>query len=443
MCEPLFANKTRNATMPKVKYPFVCGVDWLQIYVKLQSDLPEKGRVGNVCWVFYEYPTPQFKYKFDVYFNDGKSTSKFCEVLARPRITSLPINAAMLKVVNKHLYTSSWFSALSEILAAMKLEYVSVSRIDVYYDCVKYQNGLLPRSLVLGYIERKYLKIGINRGYIAFNDWGYNIPIDTRKDTIKVEKSLPNVNGITFGNKGYIQTQIYNKSLELRQVKHKEWIARSWDDVGLRGGDVWRTEIRIQKGGKSLQLMESGDLFALGMGELTDEYRIFELFLAYADKQMKFVKADYHAKRQQMKKVELFNADYSQLTIKPKHAYRFAGTNKTLRMVVNYLNATARAIEETTPDCRERSYANRLIDAATTLEYLFEHYEFGESKSSYAPEIKWLTARMMADKWKENQEQFTRAKKAPKMQISTPLRTLFTHDARQKRSHPNPAGIAT
>lgn len=411
--------------MPKVNYPFLCGVDWLQLYGKFKKDLPERGRAGNVSWIAHEFPTPQFKAKLDVYFNDGKCTSKFCEVLFSPRLTSLPLSAAMLKVENKWLYTSVWFSALSEIMSALGLEYVSISRIDVFYDCIKFQNGLRPRNLIADYILRKVLKIGINRGYIAFNDWGYNIPVGTKKDSISVHKTLPNVNGITWGNKGYIQTQIYNKSLELREKKYKEWISRSWADAGLIGNDVWRCEIRIQKQGKSLQLMESGDLFALGMNEVSDEYRIFELFLAYAEKQLRFVRADYHAKKQQMKKIDLFSADMDKITIKPRHVYEFGNTNKTLRVVVNYLAATAAKINETMPDARIRSYATRLTDAADTLELMFKGYDFGERKSKVNPEFRWLSAHLMNEKWKENQEQVKRAGRVSKMEIATPVRSLF------------------
>lgn len=410
--------------MPKVNYPFVCGVDWLQLYGKFKNDLPERGRSGNVSWIARDFPTPQFKGKLEVYFRDEKCTSLFCEVLFNPRLSSLPVSAAMLKVENKWLYTSSWFSALSEVMATIGLEYVSISRIDVYYDCIKFQNGLLPRKLVADYILRKVLKIGINRGYIAFNDWGYNIPCGTKKDTISVQKTLPNINGITWGNKGYIQTQIYNKSLELREKKYKEWIIRSWADAGLIGNDVWRCEIRIQKQGKSLQLLESGDMFALGMNEVSDEFRIFELFLAYAEKQLRFVKADYHAKRQQMKKIDLFAANMDKVTIKPRHVYDFGNTNKTLRVVVNYLAATAAKINETMPDAHIRSYANRLTDAADTLELMFKGYDWGEPKQRTNPEFQWLSARLMSEKWKENQEQVKRAGRVSKMEISTPVRTL-------------------
>lgn len=411
--------------MPKVDYPFVCGVDWLQLYGKFKNDLPERGRSGNVSWIARDFPTPQFKGKLEVYFRDEKCTSLFCEVLFNPRLSSLPVSAAMLKVENKWLYTSSWFSALSEVMAAIGLEYVSISRIDVYYDCIKFQNGLLPRKLVADYILRKVLKIGINRGYIAFNDWGYNIPCGTKKDTISVQKTLPNINGITWGNKGYIQTQIYNKSLELREKKYKEWIVRSWADAGLIGNDVWRCEIRIQKQGKSLQLLESGDMFALGMNEVADEFRVFELFLAYAEKQLRFVKADYHAKRQQMKKIDLFAANMDKVTIKPRHVYDFGNTNKTLRVVVNYLAATAAKINETMPDARIRSYANRLTDAADTLELMYKGYDWGEPKQRTNPEFQWLSARLMNEKWKESQEQVKRAERVSKMEISTPVRSLF------------------
>lgn len=434
--------------MPKVNFPYTVGVDWLQLYVKFHTNLPERGRQGNITFAAHDFPTPQFLRKIEVYWNDGQATQKFCEVLCVPRLTALPKSAGMLKVENKWLYTSVWFAALSEVMHVLDMEFCSISRIDLYWDCIRYQNGLYPKKLIADYISRKVLKIGINRGYIAFNDWGYNIPISDNNKAISVQKTLPNINGITWGQKGYIQTQIYNKSLEMRSVKYKEWIARAWEDAGLRGADVWRTEIRVQKSGKDMLLIESGDLFALGMNEIADEYRVLETFLAYAQKHVRFVKADYHAKKQQMQPIDLFCARFDKLRVKPKHASRSTGTNRVLRMVVNYLTATAATIAEVAPNARERSYATRLSDAATTLEHLFEHYEFGEPTSKFSPEMKWLSARLLAERWQQEAEQVKRAAKKPKLEILSPQRNLFNAAAvsvmhAKNAPTPAPQGLST
>lgn len=385
--------------MPKRLHPFAVGVDWLQVFCEFREQIPDIGSAGNVHWRRTDFPTAQFLQRIEVYYNNGEYTQKFADVLCLPRLSCLKKNAAQLKILNKWLYTSSWFQILAETMRELRLKYISISRIDLYYDCIKYQNGRKPKQIILDYIDRKVLKIGINRGYIAFNDWGYTIAENTTKPTIEVSKSLPNVNGITWGRKGYIQTQIYNKSLEMREQKHKEWIAAMWENVGLTGEDVWRTEIRIQKTGKDLQLLDSGDLFSLGISEIADTERIYELFLTYADRQMRFVKADYHAKKQQMKPIILFPDHLTTPQYRPKHAYVASGTNRTLSMVKNYLGSISAELGRLQDSWKVRMYAQKLSDAQTTLEWLFQHYEFGEPRPSKSPEIKWLARKLLEEEW--------------------------------------------
>ena len=387
--------------MPKKYHPFACGIDWLQVFCEFQQNIPDVGKFCDVAWRRADYPTAQFLQRIEVYVNDGKCTQKFADVMCSPRLSCLKKSAAQLKIVNKWLYTSAWFKFLSEVMRALSLKYISISRVDVYYDCIKYQNGRKPKQLILDYIDRKVLKIGINRGYIAFNDWGYSIAANTTKEAISVSKSLPNVNGITWGRKGYIQTQIYNKSLEMREQKHKEWIARMWEEVGLTSEDVWRTEIRIQKTGKDLQLLDSGDMFSLGISEVADAERIYELFLTYADKQMRFVKADYHAKKQQMKPIVLFPDRLTTPQYRTKHAYIASGTNKTLCTVQNYLGTISAELGKMQDSWKARMYAQKLTDAQATLEWLFQHYEFGEPIPSKCPEIKWLARKLLNEEWSE------------------------------------------
>lgn len=411
--------------MAKTRYKYAFGVDWLQVYCFQSAPIVSVGSQGFISWKRKDYPTAQFLECVEVYASDGAARYLFARVLITPRLSCLDFRASQVKIENKWLYTQLWLPRLRECLAVLHLVYRSISRVDLFFDCIRYQNGFSPKVLIAKYIQQKILKIGINRGYIAFNDWGYNIAGATSKEAIAVSKSLPNVNGITWGQKGYIQTQIYNKSLEMRNVKHKEWIARMWRDCGLNGGDVWRTEIRVQKSGKGLQLLDSGDLFALGIDELKNDQRIYETFLAYAEKQCRFVVADYHKKRQQMKSIALFPALPDPLPIRTKQACNVSGTNRTLRIVQHYLENTCDVLKGSTQKGRFRTYANKLADASAALETMFTNYEFGKPSPRYAPEMRWLSAQVLADN-------LTAA--APP--AARPARDLFAPDALQNAPTP-------
>lgn len=374
--------------MPKVNYPYLCGVDWFQVYGFMHSQLP--AATPSFRLSVADYPTAQFLAKCSVYYE----SSLFCDILFAPRISSLPANCFQLKINNMWLYTSRWYELFQRVCTELNLEYKSVSRIDVFFDCIRYRGGRRPRTLIADYVAQKILKIGVNRGYLAFQNFGYSVAINAASADVPI--GAPNFNGCTWGQKGYVQTQIYNKSLELRQEKFKPWIVDAWEDAGLKGEDVWRTEIRIQKNGKSLQLLESGELFALGADEVANEARVWDLFRTYADRYLRFVVRDYHRKRQQMQPIVLFpDMNDWEPPFRLKHPRREVCTNRTVSIVRNYLHTVGGVIASLPSSSESKRYGRYLRDAEDSLEKLFSGYKFGEPSSRYSPEIAWLAARRL------------------------------------------------
>lgn len=349
----------------KTNYPYLCGVDWLSIYC--HTDPLSNCDYGEFRLVVDEFRTPQYKNRARVFFrNDLKIP--FCEILFGPTLSVMDIRSCHLRILNKHLYECGWYLRLQKVLLTLRMQYRSITRIDLYYDCNKFKNGRLPKSLALDYISKKVLKIGINRGQISFKDYGYAIAQNTTKDAVQVNVGLPNINAITWGNKGYIQTQLYNKSLELREVKFKQHIVDAWERVGLNPSEVWRTEIRIQKQGLSLQLLDTGDMWALGPDDVANNERIYEVFLAYAAKHMRFVVADYHRKRQQMLPIDLFSysSDIQQV-VKPRIARNSAATFREARRVHTFLRGLADLVHNSDIIVRDRLAADKLYGAAGVI----------------------------------------------------------------------------
>lgn len=302
----------------KSNYPYLCGVDWLQIFCHCNPLVT--GSTLHFDVICEDYKTPQYKQRALCYLLRDRKTP-FAEILFSPSLSVMDTRSCHVRILNYWLYCSDWYNNLRLLVSELALRYKSISRIDLYYDCNRFYNGRRPITLVRDYISQKVLKIGINRGSIAFENYGYAIANTTQRDAIAVDVSLPNVNAITWGRKGYVQTQLYNKSLELRQKNNKPYIVAAWESVGLDPSDVWRTEIRIQKQGLSIQLLDSGDMWALSTDDVTNNERIYETFLAYAQKYMRFVVADYHRKKQQMQPIQLFSYSTEiQQTIKPKIA---------------------------------------------------------------------------------------------------------------------------
>ena len=325
----------------KVIYPFSSAVDWLQIYCKLHCSVEQMVLTEGVKVVVSDFPTPQFLKKAVFSFDKEQP---FAEMLFHPRTSVLPACAAQLRVLNQHLYTENWLDRLRYILKSAHIECVSLSRIDLAVDFNRLYKGLSPKTLLTSFIKGKFLKIGISKGFLHFDDWGYRVANNASSlKGISIAKT-PNITGCTWGAKGYVQTQIYNKSKELREVKYKPWIVSTWERNGLNvNEDVWRAEIRIQKQGRELEIAECLDEisgYQLSLFEISNPNRIYETFYAYAKKYLRFVKRDYHVKRTQMEDVRLFPEPYTrELFIAPRISKTDVESNRTSVIVKNFLNS--------------------------------------------------------------------------------------------------------
>lgn len=325
----------------KVNYPFSAAVDWLQIYCKLQCTEEQMVLTEGVKVVVSNFPTPQFLKKAVFSF---EKEPPFAEMLFQPRTSVLPACAAQLRVMNQHLYTENWLDRLRFILKSAHIKYVSLSRIDLAVDFNRLYKGLSPKTLLTSFIKGKFLKIGISKGFLHFDDWGYKVANNASSLKGVSFSKTPNITGCTWGSKGYVQTQIYNKSKELREVKYKPWIVSTWEKNGLDiNEDVWRAEIRIQKQGRELEMAECLDTdvnYNLSLFEISNPNRIYETFYAYAKKYLRFVHRDYHVKKTQMKDIQLFTPPYVRdLYIAPKISKTEVESNKTSVIVRNFLNS--------------------------------------------------------------------------------------------------------
>lgn len=325
----------------KVIYPFSAAIDWLQIYCKIQCSEEQLLHSEGVQVKSKDFPTPQFLKK--AVFSFDKEVP-FAEMLYEPRTSVLPACAAQLRVMNQHLYTENWLDRLRLILKSSHIKFISISRLDLAVDFNRLYKGLSPKTLLTSFIQGKFLKIGISKGFLHFDDWGYKVANNASSLKGVSFNRIPNISGCTWGSKGYVQTQIYNKSKELREVKYKPWIVSNWEKNGLNvNEDVWRAEIRIQKQGRELEITESLDErsnYMLSLFEISNPNRIYETFYAYAKKYLRFVKRDYHVKRTQMEDIRLFAEPYTrELFIAPRISKTDVESNKTSVIVRNFLNS--------------------------------------------------------------------------------------------------------
>lgn len=385
--------------MAKLNYPFACGIDWLQVFVFLHSPLENK-EIGDVRVTVSDYPTAQFLEKAEISLRFESKWLPFAIILFKPRTSVLPSYAAQMKLENRALYEENLMPRLSYVFSVLNIEYRSISRVDIFYDCNKFWGGRSPRQFLTDYTRQKVLKIGINRGFLNFDNFGYQVANGSKKMPAGFRVGSPLWTGCTWGSKDYIQAQIYNKSEELRKVKYKPHIVAMWEDCGLDPECVWRSEIRIKKQGKHLQLIESGDLFSLGAFEIANQERIWELFKEYSDKYFRFVFRDYHAKRQQMRPCRLFGQLVdNQTSIKRKIHFHQTHSNRVTSMVVNYLGRLKELLGQGIVLEVNKHIAADVDAVMRQIQNTFPNYFFNENNKSDFDVFRRLNDMLLRREW--------------------------------------------
>lgn len=327
--------------MARNRESYVISVDWLQIYCHITDSFSiGEHIVGKFKLTACAKHTRFYSKIANVaVLTSNGSYIDFAEVLYEPNSRVLDPRSAHVKVFNEQLYTSTWFTTLSAMLKAMGLQYRSVTRVDLAYDCNKFAKGTDPQNLLKGYFLQKLLKIGTNRCTMQMANMGYNLATVGEEWERPRKLPRPAVTGVTWGSMATgKQHVIYNKSLEMREVKYKPWIVERWLQHGLDPENVWRAEIRIANRGKELMFCDPDHLFSLGMSEVADQDRIEELFLAYASQLFRFVKNDGKVRKQRMQEIQLFEiVPASEVTIAPRTHRVKQSIGRTCKVVKNVL----------------------------------------------------------------------------------------------------------
>lgn len=217
-------------------------LDWVEVFAK-----EPPGVILNAAYFMRqgyfvkarEYGTPQYKEMFVVFEHDFP----FIEVRRNPY--SLKNNGGIfdqndchLRLSNRACYSYSPIDDLRVFMLTHGYRYQSLTRIDICLDFNVFDRGDSPSNIVAAYMRGDLWKI--NQCNIAAHG----------KD-----KWFNRVwNSLKWGSdKSMISTKLYNKSLELKEVKDKFYIRDAWQAAGLDlEKDVWRVEFSVKSEMKHL-----------------------------------------------------------------------------------------------------------------------------------------------------------------------------------------------
>lgn len=275
---------------------------------------------------------------------------KYATIKQKPRSSALKSGLTLIKIANRVLYSTEYIKFSYSLLRFFHLSYRGISRLDLCYDCNQFFNGRKPAKFVNDFVLKSpHEKGGIVRNgsehYDAHGCRGYS--------------HHSRITSIKFGSvHNDVTAYMYDKTIELQEVKDKPWIREMWEENGLISDEkthVWRSEISIKAGGKDLVNLETGQLFAISPNYLEHYDNLVKLFHFYAAKYFDFRLNDGSARKRDFKKIVLFDAKVK-VTCKPTKVSKMCDSGRSEKICRNTLVRTVETYVDLTESLKHRFY---------------------------------------------------------------------------------------
>lgn len=311
--------------------PMCINVDWLQVFCL--SDALENQEI-NVCGRRFvlrveDGQTPLFMRILRVAESSGR---RWATILQEPRNNVINCKATMIKLENRVLYSEQFVAFLYDLMRALNVRYKGITRLDLCCDCNAFYGGLNVQRFIKKFVsgvegvKGDIVRVGSNKFFLVGN-----------KDGV----STASINSIRFGSfKSKIGAYIYNKTLELKEVKDKPWIRQVWLEAGLESTEkrpVWRSEISISCEGTDVLNMGTGELFRLSPRFLEYKSSVEKLFHIYAAKALHFRVCEGQKNRRNYKDMNLYGS--AVMTSRPYYVSKSADTGRTEKICANKLRS--------------------------------------------------------------------------------------------------------
>jgi hypothetical protein len=271
-----------GADLSGFRFRSVTTLDWLQLHSV--GTLEKSLKFSTIDKL---QSTSVFKKLYEVW--DEKYY--IASIVSEPIEDFLPPDMNLIKLINRELYYGKPVEKLIAISLDHKLIPYQPSRIDFSIDFNTFINNYKPTTLIKDYVNNKILKMGAKQGYINFSN-----------------KKLFISNAIKFKNKeSKISVNLYNKSLEMREVKRKPWIEQSWKDGGLDiTQDVWRLEFAIHMPKFSYLNQDTGEQGVFDYKQLDGKAYLNNIIMVLISKYFDFRRNTGIKDMSDMPKVKLF-----------------------------------------------------------------------------------------------------------------------------------------
>lgn len=232
--------------------------DWLQFHCTHGVwDKDALSRSTNYKVIDLQHGTRVFAHTYKIYEKAAITRSHRDEPLATiamsPYSSVMESNMCIVKIENKVLYQELPYNRVVSMLNQLELTYGGITRIDLAVDFHVFENGWEPLQLLREYRKNHVIKCGSRR----YSQW-LTAPFSPSHIKGQVTHDILSEEHIThcvsWGAGGSdVRVKMYNKSKEIADEKHKQYIASWHRRNGLDNSkDVWRVELSVQRRSRHL-----------------------------------------------------------------------------------------------------------------------------------------------------------------------------------------------
>lgn len=264
---------------------YILNIDWLSFFC--QGTPPKPFSV----YTLEELPfgTPVFSRVANLVLNNEVKA----QVLWCPRSSVLGEYSMMIKINNRILYTNEWCLLLTDIRFAWGLSQIKISRLDICADFQFFKFGLSAPKHIQNFIEQKTVKVG-----------------KAKFKLIGEQRKMIEYQYLRFGEgSSPVSVYLYNKTIELMQVKDKPYIREQWRAAGFDNKNhVWRLEFSLK--GKALKIIDkkTGEFVTNDFAALTYKNVLQSFFSLFLNKYFTFKRCEVQQNKFRWEKIVLFDS---------------------------------------------------------------------------------------------------------------------------------------
>ena len=265
-------------------HKYTISVDYLKLYL-LGGKFEDR---DNIYFKRNQYSSRHYKFIDTVYFFDQVIGT----LEHTPFSSVLKSESSLLKIENRFLYSTELNYLLQSFLKTTGARFQNISRLDIAIDFNYFLNEYHPQKLIADYLQGKVERNG--RGVFT---------------VMGAEKNVKDYTYLRFGSRSSDVTVIlYNKSLEMQEVKHKDYIYQKWLQLGLDvSKDIWRLEFSLKSKAKYFVNTSSGEIQTLTLDCVFDNVFLKELAIGLSKRYFRFVDPKTATRKTRMKDVDLLD----------------------------------------------------------------------------------------------------------------------------------------